>query len=41
MCKSAAIEGTLAMESVCRTAGFVALIVHCLAAEYRILVSAL
>ena len=41
MCKSAAIEGMLAMLSVCRAIGFVALLVHSLVAEYRILESSL
>jgi len=39
--KSTAIEGTLAIVSVCRAVGFVALLVHSLVAEYRILESAL
>jgi len=41
VCKGAAIEGTLSMGSVCGTAGFVALLVHSLVAEYSILESAL
>ena len=41
MCKSAAVDETLAMVSVCRAVGFAALLVHSLVAEYRILESAL
>jgi len=41
VCKSPAIEGTLAMVSVCRVVGFVALLVDSLVAAYGILESAL
>jgi len=41
VCESTAIEGMLVMVSVHRTARFAALLVHSLAAEYRILNSAL
>ena len=41
VCKSAAIEWTLAMVSVCRAVGFVAFLMHSLVAEYGILESAL
>ena len=37
MCKRAAIEGTLAMVSVCRAVVFAALLVHSLVAENCIL----
>jgi len=41
VCKSAAIERTLAMVSVCGAVEFAALLVHSLVAEYCILKSAL
>jgi len=41
VCKSAAIQGTLEMMSVCRAVGLIARLGHSLVAEYRILEFAL